>query len=593
VRAYQKSLGILTGVAIVLVAAPAARAADVQITGAKLETTESGVILLLETAGSSEVPQIFIVPKSGNRVEAAIANSQLYLPEGETRLRQENPIPGIAAIEMWQGSPDSVFISVMGSDRQPNGQILQQEAGAIVLGFEAGNTERFALQRQNDPRQSDPTFNTPPAPPVAREAFSPEQFAANSPQTAVTSPNPSSNTSPNPSIAPPAVNPQPNLPSYDPNTLRELLAQRSDAIAPNAQIIPEGNPAPLAQPAQPIVPVPPLLPQPVPPPVSPQAVANVNVSEEILDLGTAARVPRIVLQEAPAREVLSLLARSADLNLIFADDAEGNEEGGGRRISLDLQDEPVQDVFNYVIQATGLEATRKGRTIFVGTQLPVSAKDIISRTFRVNQISAVEASAFLTTLGAELQQQTVTTTINRTAVEAGLDTQIEGGDTEIGTLQTTSQTQLTTLSAGDDANGPLPLRGLTVSPDSRLQQVTIVGEPRLVQMAGSYLSQLDARVRQVAVNVKVIDVDLNNDARYGASFSWGIGDTGIINQNGIGIIGFGTDDSNVQEPVDGLESSFLNRGERTPQSAGAVTFDAIGTVLERLQIRQLQEISNL
>lgn len=612
-RAYQQSLGILTGAAaIVLVATTTASAAEVQITEAKLQTTESEIRLILETAGSGSAPPVILVPKSGNRLEATISNSQLYLENGSDRLRKDNPIPGIASIEMWQGASNTVFISVMGSDRQPEGGILQQEPGAVILGFTAGNTEYLGLQRQNNPVSnsvSDPVVerpvlessdilppntvlppqNLPPqtptqqAQPVSspyfREQFSSEYpVAANSPQTAAT---PEIATPGTTAIAPPAANPQPSSPPYDPNFFTEL-AQRSNTIIPNAQIVPEGNPAPLAQPSQPIVPVPPLLPQPVPPPVSPQAVANVNISQQILDLGTAARVPRIVLQEAPAREVLSLLARSADLNLIFADDAaDGADDGGSRRISLDLQDEPVQDVFNYVIQATGLEATRKGRTIFVGTQLPVTAKDVISRTFRVNQVSAVEAAGFLTTLGAELQQQTVTTTVNRTTVDAGLDSSIEGGDTEIGTLETTTQTQLTTLSAGDDTNGPLPLRGLTVSPDQRLQQVTIIGEPRLVQMAGSYLSQLDARVRQVAVNVKIIDVDLDNNARYGASFSWGIGNTGIINQNGVGVINFGTDDTNVQENDSDLEDAFLNRGETTPQEAGGVTFDTIGTVLGR------------
>ncbi|MBP0016801.1 MAG: general secretion pathway protein GspD [Cyanobacteria bacterium SBLK] len=626
-RTYQQPLGILTGAAaIVLVVATTASAAEVQITRAKLQTAESQLRLILETAGSGSAPPVVLVPKSGNRLEATISNSRLYLEDGSERVRQDNPIPGIAAIEMWQGASNTVFISVMGSDRQPEGGILQQEPGEVIFGFAAGNPEYLGLQRQSNsvsnsvsepvlerpvsespvlersdilpPNTVLPPQNLPPqtlaqqprplSSPYFREQFSQESpVAANSPQTA---------TPATTAIAPPAANPQPSYPSYDANTFRELLAQGATPIIPNAQIVPEGNPAPLAQPSQPIVPVPPLLPQPVPPPVSPQAVANVNISQQILDLGTAARVPRIVLQEAPAREVLSLLARSADLNLIFADDgAGGDSEGGERRISLDLQDEPVQDVFNYVIQATGLEATRKGRTIFVGTQLPITAKDVISRTFRVNQVSATEAAAFLTTLGAELQQQTTTTTVNRTTVDAGLDTAIEGADTEIGTLATTTQIQLTTLSAGDDANGPLPLRGLTVSPDSRLNQVTIVGEPRLIQMAGSYLSQLDARVRQVAVNVKVIDVDLDNDARYGASFSWGIGDTGIINNNGIGIINFGTDDTNippylnaedVPDSVQALDQNYqIDRGQRAPSSAGS--FSAIGSTIATTTSPQL------
>jgi type IV pilus assembly protein PilQ len=58
------------------------------------------------------------------------------------------------------------------------------------------------------------------------------------------------------------------------------------------------------------------------------------------------------------REVLALLARAAGLNLAFIGEAPGagNAQGGGQggnqgaqqTISLDLENEPVQDAFNYV-----------------------------------------------------------------------------------------------------------------------------------------------------------------------------------------------------------------------------------------------------
>ncbi|MGK7927574.1 MAG: secretin N-terminal domain-containing protein [Spirulina sp.] len=578
-RAYQHSVGILTGAAaIVLVAAQTVGAAEVQITGAQLQPWEGGGIrLLLETAGSSEVPQVMVIPKSGNRLEAAILNSQLYLGSGD-RLRQENPAPGIAAIEMWQGSPDSVFISVMGSNTQPVGQILQREAGTIVFGFEAGNSERLALQRTNDlPANPSPASPELPSALPLDSQFSPQPADGSD----------SASASPGTAATPPAPNPQPALPPFNPNFFSEL-AQRSDAIVPNAQITPEGNPAPLAQPTQPIVPVPPLLPQPVPPPVSPMAVGNVEVSQPILDLGTSVRVPRIVLQDAPAREVLSLLARSADLNLIFSevpgdDDsiifdstAPGGEEGGPR-ISLDLRDESVQDVFNYVIQASGLEATRKGRTIFVGVRLPESAREAVSRTFRLNQVTASEASSFLSALGAETQIPFEQVQIQ--VIEVGNSSR----------LVTTRTPTILAVRAEENTRGPLPLRGLSVTSDNRLNTITVIGESHLVAMAGSYLTQLDARLRQVAVNIKVIDVNLNNIGRFGSSFSWGIGDTGIINSNGIGIINFGTDDSNLPLLQDGTGTAApvdfqIDRGETAPANPVA-TFEGVGAAANTIPFR--------
>ncbi len=60
---------------------------------------------------------------------------------------------------------------------------------------------------------------------------------------------------------------------------------------------------------------------------------------------------------------------------------------------------------------------------------------------------------------------------------------------------------------------------------------------------------------------------MQNIGRFGTSFSFGLSDTGIINQNGIGIINFGTDDFNV--------NNTIQSGEITPFSTGA-TFDTVG-----------------
>jgi type IV pilus assembly protein PilQ len=87
----------------------------------------------------------------------------------------------------------------------------------------------------------------------------------------------------------------------------------------------------------------------------------------------------LVLREAPVREVLALLARAAGLNLAFSaatptgqpnQPADPNTTAEGPRISLDIENESVQDVFNYVLRLSGLQANRDGRTIFVGTSCP-------------------------------------------------------------------------------------------------------------------------------------------------------------------------------------------------------------------------------
>jgi type IV pilus assembly protein PilQ len=165
-------------------------------------------------------------------------------------------------------------------------------------------------------------------------------------------------------------------------------APAPDVLVPNPRITIDGNPAPAAGAVQPIAPAPPFLPRAIAPPLGDIAISNINASSSFIDLGTAVRVPRLVLREAPVREVLSLLARSAGLNIAYIGDggaagaggAPGGAPaaGGQRTISLDLENEPVQNVFNYVLQISNLQANRVGNTILVGAQLPDVARNLVS-----------------------------------------------------------------------------------------------------------------------------------------------------------------------------------------------------------------------
>jgi type IV pilus assembly protein PilQ len=288
----------------------------------------------------------------------------------------------------------------------------------------------------------------------------------------------------------------------------------------------------------------PTLPRAVAPAVGDMAVSNINTSPEAIDLGSGAIVPRLVLREAPVREVLSLLARSAGLNLVFTDTqaqaqgqppgegAQGQAQTGEQTISLDLENEPVQEVFNSVLLVSGFNANRKGNTIYVGANLPAQARNLISRTLRLNQVRAENAALFLASQGAEGQR--LVTEINEVV------------DPETGRVvqRTERPATLQNLSGGGEgqnAQGTSPslLKGLQISTDDRLNAITLVGEPRKVEFATALLTQLDARRRQVAVNVKVIDVNLLNQELFNSSFSFGINDTFFVQDQGTALLNFG------------------------------------------------------
>ncbi len=280
----------------------------------------------------------------------------------------------------------------------------------------------------------------------------------------------------------------------------------------------------------------PLLPRAIAPPVGDIAISNTDSSAAQIDLGTQERVPRLVLREAPVREVLALLARAAGLNLAFSatpaagqpnQPTEPSAAGGneGPRISLDIENESVQDVFNYVLRLSGLQANREGRTIFVGTRLPNQSRDLVVRSFRLNQVTVDVALNFLVGMGAEsaVSRERLITSVN--AVPVG------GSVTPATQTQTSTETRIELQRVEFQDSTPL-LRGLQALGDQRTNSVTLIGTPKQIDVATSQLVQLDSRRRQVAINVKIVDVNLLATEDFNTSFSFGIGDSFFSSDGG-------------------------------------------------------------
>jgi len=448
--------------AIVVMAAQPALAAPTEITGVNVKQTSGGIALELKTRFGDR-PQVFSAPR-GNSWVADVINSQLSL-SGSESFRQANPAPGIASVQVVPLDSNSVRIIVTGTDTLPAGEVA--ERSGRMLSFNVTTDSGVAAQPGAVTQQ--------------------------------------------PAIAQQQVTPQPVEPV--------------DVLIPNPKVSIDGEPAERLDPA------PPFLPRAVAPPVGDIATSEILFQGSSVDLGTAVRIPRLVLREAPAREVLSLLSRVAGLNLAFNPNADGEEGAGssssgegdeGPKISLDVENEPVQDVFNAVLRLSGLEGNRVNNTIFVSPQLPNSLKDIVVRTYRLNQITAGEASAFLASMGAE---RVVSATVREVEFE-----EIEVGDADNApTLNNTTTTETSTLESDRvELQDSVPiLRGMQVLADPRTNAVTIVGPRNLVAIASTKITELDLRKRQVAVNVRVIDVNLSNTNGTSASFSFDAGDNQI------------------------------------------------------------------
>ncbi|MDM9380771.1 AMIN domain-containing protein [Chlorogloeopsis sp. ULAP01] len=463
---------ILGATAIVFLVAQPVKAQLAQVTNVQLKPVTGGINVVLTTSSSSR-PQIFTT-KRGNSLVADIINSQLRLPKGNN-FRQENPAPGITSVEMNQLDTNSIRLIITGSNGTPSSQPVKRGTNGVTLGFT-------------------PSEGT---------------TASTSPQI-------------------PAANPAPVQASPTP-------------IVPNPQVSIDGTTAQLAQPGRPPVPAPPFLPRAVAPPVGDIAISNMDASPSIVDLGTQERVPRLVLRDAPVREVLSLLARAAGLNLAYTTSAPstGGQQGAasaatdGPTISIDIENEPVQDVFNYVLRLSGLEANRNGRTVFVGTKLPNATRDLVMRNLRLNQIKVDTALSFLVSLGAEsaITRERLVTSVN--AVPVG-----GAANTAVTQTQTTTELKVETLRTDFQDIVPL-LRGLQASGDQRSNSITLVGPARLIDIAIAQLTQLDIRRRQVAINVKIIDVNLLNTKDFNTSFSFGVDKNFFVNDGGAAALNFG------------------------------------------------------
>ncbi len=506
-RLNLKSL--VLGSALAALAGPLAGAQSAigatTVEGIALEQTAAGLSLSLATSG--DTAQI-VTARSGLVLQADIAHAQLQLLEGESYV-QKNPAPGIESIELSAVDGDRVRLTVSGSEQAPISSI-QKQAGQKQAG---ADTLLISLDTRPDAKAN------------------PSQL----PETLHTVPGASSKNDIAPAVSPAARR------SVGPWELAqaEQSEEVPDILIPNPEVIIDG--APVTAPT--LNAAPPFLPRAIAPPVGDLSVSDVDSTLDEIDLGTAERVPRLVLRDASAREVLSLLARAAGLNLAFTSaDLEG--EDADARVSLDIENEPVQNVFNYVLQLSGLEANKVGRTIFVGPRLPNSARNVLVRSIRLNQIDVGSAVNFLVSMGAESTVASESSVTSVTALEVGGGTDVS----EATTTQSAIANQRVDFADAD----PL-LRGLQIIGDERTNSLTLIGTPRQIEIATAQMIQLDIRRRQVAINLRVIDINLNSLDSFGTSFSFGTGDTSITQTQGLGLVNFG----GAEPAVGALSNSFL------------------------------------
>ncbi len=213
----------------------------------------------------------------------------------------------------------------------------------------------------------------------------------------------------------------------------------------------------------------------------------------------------------------------------------GSEEKNAdthRYITLTLKDVSFQNAFNSVLMASGLQAKLSNGIVYVGPNVRDSVfKSRISRVYRLNQTTANAAASYLANLGAKV---TRTSTLSTAVTQGATQSQTVSGGTSSNT--TTSSTTTSVQIYGSDIG---PLLGLIATTDDRLQTVTMIGSPQVITVAEKYLKQLDLRQRQVALTVRILDVQLDDGTTFSNSWAMRQNNNFIVNDSGALLGAFG------------------------------------------------------
>jgi type IV pilus assembly protein PilQ len=447
---------------------------------------------------SSDRPQISYT-KQGKNWVAVLNGAQLQLGNGNASYAKTNPAPGITAIEATQYAANKVRIRVTANDPEMLKDLIKRQ--------DTGDSLVFSLEMQPSATQSSTlsSANAPESGVINKNAADPDRVLI------------AQNTTSS-SIGKPLFEPKVSITNPDGKT---RVAQNTTS---NTVLPPVANPVTPQLPGRVPGVVPPFR-QIKTPPVGDIATTTSKLRADIVELGTAERVPRITLRDAPAIEVLTLIGRVAGLSVVSAEAPSTTgtaaatptttvaATGLRQPVSLSIENETAQDVFNNVLRISGLQANRIGQTIFVATQLPVTLRNMITKSYRLNQITTGEASAYLIGLGASR-------VVSRQRPIPGVQTaQIGTASQAIINVATEAVPTLETVTITPESGATPLLRGLQVIAEERSNSITLVGSPRQVEYAEAQLARLDLRKRQVMVNVRVLEVSVNNGQTLAGGFT--------------------------------------------------------------------------
>ena len=243
----------------------------------------------------------------------------------------------------------------------------------------------------------------------------------------------------------------------------------------------------------------------------------------------------LVFKKANAKEIFEYLAEIGNYGFVWVKNSpsKDSEVDNKRLISMTLTKVDYKKAFNSLLLASGLQAKLHNNILYIGpnvrnTVFTTRATDV----YQLNQISASAAADYLANLGASV---TKTFTIKTSVTSGASQSQAVQGASTSSTTTDQSETSVKVYGATIG-----PLVGLIATTDERLQTVTMVGEEYLIKLANGFLAKLDIRQKQVALSVKVLDVNLSDKNSFLKDYGGILDDAFIIGTQGKIKTAFGT-----------------------------------------------------
>ena len=235
----------------------------------------------------------------------------------------------------------------------------------------------------------------------------------------------------------------------------------------------------------------------------------------------------LIFKQAKAKEIFEYLANIGNFGFVWVKNTPNKESDidNQRLISMDLKNVTYQKAFNSLLLASGLQAKLHNNVLYIGpnvrnTVFTTRSTDV----YQLNQISASSAADYLANLGASVTKTfTITTSVTSGASQSQ---SVQGASTS---ATTTDQSETSVKVYGATIG---PLVGLVATTDERLQTVTMVGDQYLIDLATGFLSKLDIKQKQVALSVKVLDVNLSDKNSSLKDFGTTFDDAFIIGNQG-------------------------------------------------------------